>query len=207
MQRLQELSGEQGDSFTSPQFSVADPESSMEMEELLQAMPVAGQSLTQDPNNKLPFEQPPEFVNLQDFMEELFIQVTEPTKLPAVLDSMRKGVPVEEITQATLEQAFRKGKISPDLLMLAIEPTIYMLIALATYAEIDPVLYPEDPMEDEGNDKAMMFRQAADELLANVDEQEKSDGIQLQDLEAPAEGVPSSLLSRVAQAVDKTQGE
>jgi len=203
MQRIQELSGEAGDPFTGPQFSIADPEASNEMDSLLQAQAIPGQSLTQDPENKLPFEQPPEFVKLQDFMEALFLQVTEEDKLPPVLDGLRQGMPVENLAQEMLEQAFRQGKITPDLLMLAIEPTIYMLIALASYAGIEPVLYPEESMEDDGDDKAQMFRQAANGLLADVEEEDKADGIQIEDIEAPAEGVPKGLMQRVAEVVDK----
>ena len=170
-----------------------------DMEEMMQAQPIPGQSLTQDPASKQPYETAPKFNDLQEFVDEAFLMISEPEGLPLLLDSMRKGTPVEYIAQKFLEGQLQKGNINTDVLMQAIEPVIYILIHMATYGGVEAVLYPEDDMEEEtttGGQK-QMFKQASAQL---VPEEERSDGVQASDLQAPAV-TPRSLLSRTKAAV------
>jgi len=84
-----------------------------------------------------------------------------------------------------------------------------MLISLATFAEIDPVLYPEDPMiDEEANDiQTDFYKRATQELLKTPETPEGEDGkLTITDFQAPT-NTPNSLLSRSKQAVTKvTQG-
>lgn len=114
---------------------------------------IPGESLTQDPENPQAYETPPEYTKLEDFIDDLFMNVTKEDNLDGILDAMRKDVPVEDVAQMLLFNAFSSGKINVDLQLLAIEPTIYMLLGLAEYADIDPVLYPEDPMDVDPEDE------------------------------------------------------
>ena len=52
------------------------------------------------------------------------------------------GIPLDEIAQVVLYRGYTQGLWNPDLMLLLIEPTIYLLIAIADYADIkDYVLY------------------------------------------------------------------
>lgn len=108
--------------------------------------PIPGEGLTNDPDNPAPYEKPPKHVNLEDFIDELFMRLTEtPEKLDGVMDPIRKGIPIEDVASILLFQAMSSGQITPDLQLLAAEPTIYMLIGLSQYAGIkDAKLYPEE---------------------------------------------------------------
>lgn len=114
---------------------------------------IPGESLTQDPENPQPYETAPDYVNLEDFIDDLFMNVTKEENMDGILDALRKEVPVEDVAQMLLFNAFSSGKINVDLQMLAIEPTIYMLLGLSEYAGIAPVLYPEDDMIDDQEDE------------------------------------------------------
>ena len=97
-------------------------------------------------------------------------------------------------------KAFKEGKITMDLLMLAIEPVIYTIISLATYAKIDPVLYPQDDMDDSKvPDEIAELRRKSKDLM--VEDKDDSGGITVQEMEAPATA-PKSLLARSKKAVE-----
>ena len=149
--------------------------------------PIPGESLTQDPQNPQPWETPPEYTNLEDFIDDLFLNITSEDNLDGVLDPMRQGIPIEDVAQLLLFQAFASGKITTDLMMSAIEPTVYMLIGLATFAKIeDPVLYPEDDMSVDEEDEITALEQAARD----------DEDVDLDKLPVP-EGISQSLVDKL----------
>lgn len=99
--------------------------------------PVPGSSLTNDPSNPMPFEKPPEFVRKKDAIEDIFARLTEGETYPKLIESLGNGIPVMEITQAILYVGFTKGKWNPDLFLLLVEPTAYIIMALAERAGVD----------------------------------------------------------------------
>lgn len=202
MQVLKETAG-QGNNMPSFSEGRGNTQQMQDMEAMMMTAPIPGQSLTQNPESRLPYEQPPKFTDVQEFIDETFIRFTDEEKLPMLLDSMRMGLPVEHVAEKYLKKAMQKGDISPDLLMLSIEPTIYMLIALGTYAEVDMVLYPEDEMleDEERPTETQLYRQASQDLRADAPVDNKVD---VKNLERPAVA-PKSLLSRAEDAVSKVK--
>lgn len=102
--------------------------------------PTPGESLTNSPDNPQPYEQPPKFTDQQKAIDELFMRMTDSENIDHFLDLMRDEVPVEDIAQIVLFEGFRQGMYTPDLMLLMIEPTIYILLYLADYAGIDNVV-------------------------------------------------------------------
>ena len=104
--------------------------------------PIPGESLTASPDNKKAWERPPEYTNEDDAMKEIYLLLTEQDKLKQLINTIDDGVPLDEIAQVILYKGYTEGKYNPDLMLLLIEPTLYLLIAIADYAEIkDYVLY------------------------------------------------------------------
>lgn len=152
--------------------------------------PIPGEGLTSDPQNPKPWEKAPEYTELEVFIDDLFLNITSEDNLDGVLDPLRKGVPIEDAAQLLLFQAFSTGKISTDLMMSAIEPTVYLLIGLASFAEIeDPVLYPEDDMmiDEDAEIKALEEAGSAEPEEVSIDT-----------MPVP-EGVSQSLVSKLKQ--------
>lgn len=110
--------------------------------------PIPGSSLTNDPENPLPFEGPPEFVNKKAAVEEIFSNMISPEVYPKVMNTVNNGTPVMDVTQLLLFEGFRQGKWNPDLLLMLIEPTAYMIMGLAERADIDYVV-DREPDEEE----------------------------------------------------------
>lgn len=121
--------------------------------------PTPGESLTSNPENPQPYEQAPQFTDQQKAVDDLFMRMTDSENIDHFLDLMRDGVPVEDIAQVALFEGFRQGMYTPDLMLLMIEPTIYILLYLADYAGIDNVMLSPDgtdsnlsvPTEGEGS--------------------------------------------------------
>ena len=104
--------------------------------------PIPGESLTSSPDNAKAWERPPQYVNEDRAMEALYLLLTDQDKLPSLINLIDSGTPIDEIAQVILYQGYTAGQYNPDLMLTMIEPTIYLLIAIADYAEIkDYTLY------------------------------------------------------------------
>jgi hypothetical protein len=123
--------------------------------------PIPGSSLTNSPDTPYPWEQPAQYTELQPAIDALFLELTEPDAYYSIMDLVRNDVPVSDIAQVILTDGFQKGLWNPDLMLLLVEPTMYMIIAFAEKAGIqDYVTYEgeQDDPEDE------------DEQLAGIEE-------------------------------------
>ena len=108
--------------------------------------PVPGQSLTNSPDNKYKWESPPEFTNHKEASMYIFETITVPDTTSNLLISVINGVGVVDLASIILYSGFLEGKWNPDLMTLLMEPTMYMIMALAEKAEID---YTLESGEDE----------------------------------------------------------
>ena len=99
--------------------------------------PIPGQSLTNSPDQPYRWEQPPEYANPKEAMLYVFETLTVPETTTNMLMSLNNGVGVIDIASITLYSGFLEGKWSPDVMMLLMEPTMYMIMALAEKAEIE----------------------------------------------------------------------
>ena len=107
---------------------------------------IPGQSLTNSPDNKYKWEQPPEFTNHKEASLYVFSVLTTPETVPNLLESVANGVGVIDLASIVLYSGFLEGKWNPDLMALLMEPTMYMIMALAEKANIK---YVVDSGDDE----------------------------------------------------------
>lgn len=201
LSQLKDYAGQDNGTYEGPKFEGADQ--AVAGEEMMKANPIPGQSLTQDPESKMAFENPPQFTDLQEFVDEVFMRLSDPEKLEKLYDVMESGIPLEHIAQKLLMKSFREGEITPDMLLLAIEPTIYILISLATYGSVDVTLYPEEDMLDEETKQEDPYKRASRELLVSEDEDE-SGSITVDEVQAPTVQ-PKSLLARAKTAASEVR--
>jgi|TARA_R100000482_G_C5132339_1_gene152915 hypothetical protein len=109
--------------------------------------PLPGQSLTNSPDQPYPWEQPPEFTGAKQLTEKIFFDLLKPENLETVTGLMSEGIPVMDIAQMLLMTGFQKGKMNPDMMLMQLEPTAYMLLAIAEKAGINPVLTRDEELE------------------------------------------------------------
>ena len=120
------------------------------LQEVLFERSTPGQSLTNAVDQKYPWEQPSEYTSVKDAREKIFLDLLEPNRLRSVIELMSTKVPVNTIAQVVLREGFNKGKFNPDMMLNLLEPTMFMLMALAEKAGIEPVVdSDEDDLESE----------------------------------------------------------
>tara|TARA_B110000503_G_scaffold109556_1_gene163941 strand:- start:202 stop:783 length:582 start_codon:yes stop_codon:yes gene_type:complete len=156
--------------------------------------PIPGESLTSLPENPKAWERPPEFTNEDEAMKAIYLLLTEQDKLKIIVNTIDDGVPLDEIAQVLLYKGYTEGKFNPDLMLLLIEPTLYLLISIADYAEIkDYVLYA-----GEDNDPDTQIPED-DIIPIDVDGDGKPDKAapSKQVKEPKADSVSASLLQRI----------
>ena len=130
--------------------------------------PIPGQSLTNSPEQPYNWEKPAEFSNPKEAMLYTFEILTQPETTANVLINITKGVSVIDIASIILYQGFLEGKWNPDLMTLLMEPTMYMIMALAEKAEIKYKLdsADDDDVEEILGDKAVA---AVEKEVNNLD--------------------------------------
>ena len=114
--------------------------------------PIPGESLTSPSDMPKSWERPPQITDKEIAMENVYMEVTAPENLGKLINLIDDGIPLADIAQVILYRGYTQGIFNPDLMMLLAEPTIYLLIAIADYADItDYVLYDgeEDDPESE----------------------------------------------------------
>ena len=139
-------------------------------EEHLFEGPTAGQSLTNDPSNPYPWEKAPEITSVKTATEKIFFDLLKDENLTTVATLMSQKTPVVDIANLLLTAGFQKGKWNPDLMLSLLEPTMYMLMAIAEKAGIDPVLTRDDAnviIEDD-EDQSLQDLQNSRQQVRNV---------------------------------------
>ena len=152
--------------------------------------PTPGESLTQSPEQKFAWEQPARYTEVKPVMEEIFLEITDKENLLELIGLMMNKQPVDEIAQVILYKGATEGLFNMDLMLMLIEPTMYLLIAIAEEYDIEPILY--ENQDDDLIDKEE-FAEAKKETLGKQVGEIKKDS------------VPSSLLERVKTLPSKEE--
>ena len=120
--------------------------------------PTPGESLTKNPEERFAWEQPSEYTEVRPFMEDLFLQLTEDKdRYVKLLVTFMQKISIADTTQMILYTSWRAGKINTDLMLLLIEPVMYLLIAMAEQAEIEPVIYDEEDVDEPSQEDADLY--------------------------------------------------
>ena len=128
--------------------------------------PIPGQSLTSNPDEPRPFEGPPDFTNFKEALDYTAAELLlEENYTPMVL-AMADGIPVTDLAMQIGYVGFREGKWNPDLMMMLMEPFMYLLMALAEKADIQYRIDDEDDEDDEDSILEDKVRNIAETLKA-----------------------------------------
>ena len=107
--------------------------------------PVPGESLTAPTDMPKAWEKPPQYTDVDDCMESIYLEITQESTLRELVTIINEGTPLDDIANVILYRGYTQGLWNPDILLQLIEPTIYLLIAIADYADIsDYTLYNEE---------------------------------------------------------------
>ena len=164
--------------------------------------PVAGQSLTEDPNIVYKWQQPPEFTDLPTAIDGMFLKLTETDVLSSITDMASRGTPIADITKVILYAGFEEGMFNPDLMSLMIEPTMYMVMGLAEKAGVlDYKIYREEDEEPSDGKEQLkglqnIIETAKETLVPDAYKKKASQVLPEKIVEQIEEVKPESLLSK-----------
>ena len=170
--------------------------------------PIPGQSLTNNPDEPRPFEGAPEYTNFKEALDYIVGELLQEEVMIPIVSSIGQDIPISDIATQMLYVGFRSGKWNPDLLMMLIEPVIYVLMALCEKAGVDYKLYGEEELEDtdEDNNEIRNLKQknlaaAAKDKVGNITK--VPTGALPQDIVAniQSSNISPSLLSKSQEAV------
>ena len=155
--------------------------------------PIPGQSLTNDPNNPQPYERPPEFTKKKDALEAIFSNMVAEDVYVPMMQAILEGTTVMEMTQVLLFEGFRQGKWNPDLFIMLVEPTAYIIMALAERADID---YEID-REGQEPEADSVISEKFDKIGDKIQKGQVKDGIIPDEIEEKIEQLPvDSLIAK-----------
>tara|TARA_A100001011_G_C14003883_1_gene712621 strand:+ start:19 stop:618 length:600 start_codon:yes stop_codon:yes gene_type:complete len=165
--------------------------------------PIPGQSLTNDPDQRYAWENPPEYTNYKEALDFIAEQLLEEETYIPLMKGIGAGVPLTDITLQMLQAGFEKGKWNPDLLMMLIEPTVYTLMALAEKANIQYRINgdeEEDIDEDDEKEIQIMKQKNLQDLVRTKTTQGSKvpEGVVPQEILQKIDNIemPESLLSK-----------
>lgn len=139
--------------------------------------PIPGSSLTSDPDNPAPYERPPEYVNIHKASEWIFGQLIQEENYKQLIQVLLEDMPVMDVTQVLLFRGYMEGKWDGNLMMLLVEPTAYIVLALAERAGVDPVIFRGEE-EDEASEEFFNGVKLPEEKLETI-KKYKQLGIQI----------------------------
>lgn len=141
--------------------------------------PTPGEGLTQSPDQKFPWEQAPRHTEVKPAMEDIFLNITEKENLIPLIGMLQNKTPIDEIAQVVLYKGMTAGQFNMDLMLLLVEPTMYLLIAIAEEYEIEPVIYEDqdDDLIDEEDYKKEKDKQTLGRKLPEVKKDSVSESL------------------------------
>ncbi len=169
--------------------------------------PTPGESLTANPEQRFPWENPPQYTEVRPFMEDLFMQITEEERYIKLLGSIMNKTPIDEIAQTILYVSVKDGKINPDLMLLLVEPVLYLLLAIAENAGInDYVLYDGEDADEMSLEDRELYLSESEKVKKIKPENIKSSSVE-PSLLARVEELPTAEEAGVLPIEQITQEE
>ncbi len=136
-----------------------------------QGRPIPGQSLTNSPDSKYPWENTPELSNPREALDSIVAEIMQPEAVKNIVNALAKGGAVGDIASAVLYAKFTEGEISIDTMMLLAEPIMYTLMAIGEEANIkyniegnDLDEFDEEDEVEEIDSKVNEFRTAVSDI-------------------------------------------
>ena len=136
-----------------------------------QGRPIPGQSLTNNPESKYPWESPATLSNPREALDVIVAEMMQPEAVKNIVNALANGAAVGDIGSAILYAKFTEGDITPDTMMLLAEPIMYTLMAIGEEANIkyniegnDLDEFDEEDEAEEMTNKISEFRTAVSDI-------------------------------------------
>lgn len=138
---------------------------------------IPGQSLTNSPSQPYAWETPPRYTSVQEAATAIFADMTEEENFIPLMTALKSGNSVVDIASTILYRGFQLGQFNPDMMLLLMEPVMYMIMALAERVGLGDLLgyegeqEEEEYDEDEKEEKLNLLKDTIKNKLNQVSEQ------------------------------------
>lgn len=133
--------------------------------------PIPGQSLTNEPGN-VPWEQPPQMVDLPELVRYYTERLTEPEGVEAVTELLKSGEPCLKVAKTMMRFSVMKGIHTVDAGMLAMPVIVELIKTIGDLNDIEYDVVEEGERMPKPPSEAMileMLNSAKEEMTADAD--------------------------------------
>tara|TARA_R100000995_G_scaffold24951_3_gene10755 strand:+ start:699 stop:1298 length:600 start_codon:yes stop_codon:yes gene_type:complete len=153
--------------------------------------PIPGQSLTNNPEEPYAWEGPTEFTKFKEALDYVAAELLQEDVYTAVVLALGDGVTVTDMATQIGYVGFREGKWNPDLMLMLMEPLMYLLMSLCEKAGIQYRVDSEDNLDEE-SDQSLLEQKAKNIAEMTKAKMEKASGI-------PAGAIPKDIEAKLEQ--------
>lgn len=129
---------------------------------------IPGMSLTAEPGSR-PWEQPPQYVELDDVVSYYVEKLTEGKAVDSLLDLMRNDVPLVDISSSLIKIGVMQGTHSIDVGFLIVPILVELLQTLGDMNDVGYIIESEDYLN-----ATEVSEEEAKQVLAQAVEQVKA---------------------------------
>lgn len=130
---------------------------------------IPGMSLTSEPGNR-PWEQPPQFVELDDVVSYYVEKLTEAKAVDSLLAAMQNDIPLVDLSNSFIKAGVMKGVHSIDVGFLVIPILVELMQTLGDMNDVGYVVESEDytnATEVDEEEAKQVLSQAVQEVKAS----------------------------------------
>jgi len=163
--------------------------------------PIPGQSLTSDPEQPRPWEKPPAFSNPREALMNISKLILQPEAIKGTIGALVNGAAVSDVATAILYANFTEGDISPDTMLLLMEPVMYLIMSIGEEANIKYNIEADDMDEmdeedpEEVEEKINEFRN----VFEDIKNSEPVKSVDKEKLNIDTNVLPKSILAKVKE--------
>tara|TARA_R110000824_G_scaffold141740_2_gene308593 strand:+ start:1447 stop:2193 length:747 start_codon:yes stop_codon:yes gene_type:complete len=172
--------------------------------------PIAGQSLTNDPDQPHPWEKPAEFSNPREALDEIVNGILQPEAMKHIVGALAHGAAVADLSIAILYAKFSEGAVNPDVMLLLVEPVMFIIMAIGEEAEIKYNIEGNDldELDEDDSNESGEFKNKLNSFQ-NAFTDIKNTAVKDKNITTNISkgSVPPSILERVKEQVEEQKPE
>lgn len=169
--------------------------------------PIPGQSLTKNPDAPYPWETPPTFTNPREALKHISTLILQPKAIEGTIGALLNGASVGDIATSVLYASFTEGDITPDMMLLLMEPTMYLIMNIGEEANIKYNIDQDDMDEfdeedpEEVQEKLNEFKN----VFTDIKNSEPLKNVNKEELQTNPNVLPQSILAQVKEKAPEIQ--
>ena len=166
--------------------------------------------MTNDPDQPHPWEKPAEFSNPREALDEIVNGILQPEAMKHIVGALAHGAAVADLSIAILYAKFSEGAVNPDVMLLLVEPVMFIIMAIGEEAEIKYNIEGNDldELDEDDSNESGEFKNKLNSFQ-NAFTDIKNTAVKDKNITTNISkgSVPPSILERVKEQVEEQKPE